>query len=64
MLMTVVHTHSFVPINAVRWIAWLGKRRRTGQAPICLGEPHVGFEPRISECDFALKSERIANAGN
>jgi len=37
------------------------------QAAKCSGEPHVGFEPEISECDIMFlrkQSERIGNAGN
>ena len=35
-----------------------------GQAPLCSGEVQVTVEPEISEYDFVLESERIANAGN
>ena len=37
---------------------------RTWQAAISLGEAHAAFEPKISECDFAIYSERRSNAGN
>ena len=42
---------------ALRGIAWLGRRRRTWQAAISLGELHAGFEPKISECENVLVRE-------
>lgn len=44
----------------------LGSRRwrRTWLTALSLGEAYAAFEPRISEWDFLLESERIRNAGN
>lgn len=46
-----------VCFQAVRRMTWLRLRRRTWQAAISLGEPHAGFDPKISECEtLAMKN--------
>lgn len=59
-----------VRVRKVRGITFIGeglglrRRRRKWLTAISSGDPYAGVEPGISECDFALETERSGNAGN